>query len=421
LSLPRLAALSAAIVIAACGGEPSAGDLPSAVVRDSSGVAIVENVTPRWGPEESWRVNARPQLVIGVLEGDSAYQLFGVTDALRLPDGRIAIANAGSREIRFYDPAGLYLSTVGGEGDGPGEFRDIGWFEQLSPDTLVAYDYRAKRLSLFSAGGSFLSSATPQPPEGEPNPLFVGHLDDGSLLAVSLIAITPGTKPGLQRSSQLLVRYRPDGTFVDSVGRFPGRETYVTISETGQVTASALPLGHRAAYAASDAGIYVGGAERPEFGLFATDGRLLRVVRWDEPPRPVTPAMIAEVKRIRSQGWDELDPQFRARLEAMQEELPWPEELPVYARFIADAEENLWVERFSSPSDSLATWTVFDREGILLGRVQTPGDLRILQIGSDFILGVARDAMDVEQVRVHALEKPRTPAGRGEGGDARRR
>lgn len=400
----KAASVCAAFLVAACGGE--AGPEAGSSVRDSSGITIIESRAASWGRGEEWRVTPEPSLVIGVLEGDSEYQLFDVGGAIRLEDGRIVLANAGTHELRFYDATGAFLMAVGGEGDGPGEFRDIGWLEALGGDTLATYDYRAHRISLFDTEGTFLSAAVPQPPEGEANPLFVGYLSDGSLLAVSLIAVSPATESGMHRNAQLLIRYRPDGTFIDSVGRFPGRETYVKVDE-GRVTASALPLGRQGAYAASDEGIYVGGADRSEFGLFGIDGRLLRVVRWDQPPVKVTPEMIDEIKRRRSERWIEanLDAAFRAQLAAMQEEMPWPDRLPAYSRFIVDADKNLWVEHFSTPMETTSMWRVFDPAGILLGEVEVPAGVRIFQIGSDFILGVGRDEMDVEQVRVYGLKK----------------
>jgi hypothetical protein len=41
----------------------------------------------------------------------------------------------------------------------------------------------------------------------------------------------------------------------------------------------------------------------------------------------------------------------------------------------------------------------------LLGQVETPTRGRLLQIGSDFVLGVWRDELDVEQVRLYRLLK----------------
>jgi len=55
--------------------------------------------------------------------------------------------------------------------------------------------------------------------------------------------------------------------------------------------------------------------------------------------------------------------------------------------------------------DPAPLWTVFDPEGRVLGFVETPKGLDILQIGEDFILGRFEDEFEVENVQVWCLER----------------
>ncbi|MFQ5702894.1 MAG: hypothetical protein ACE5HT_02620 [Gemmatimonadales bacterium] len=89
-------------------------------------MTIVENSDPVRREGVGWRLADRPTVDIGEQQHDPNYQLFRVASAIRLSDGRIVIANAGTQELRFYDPDGMYDATTGGAGDGPGEFRNIG-------------------------------------------------------------------------------------------------------------------------------------------------------------------------------------------------------------------------------------------------------------------------------------------------------
>jgi len=76
------------------------------IVRDSAGVTIVENAAPRWADGEGWRLSPEPTLDIGVMDGELEYQFFQIAGAVRMPDGRLAVADRGSGEIRFFDGAG---------------------------------------------------------------------------------------------------------------------------------------------------------------------------------------------------------------------------------------------------------------------------------------------------------------------------
>ena len=67
---------------------------------------------------------------------------------------------------------------------------------------------------------------------------------------------------------------------------------------------------------------------------------------------------------------------------------------------------NLWVKEYSRPTDERPRWSVFDREGRWLGTVETPDGFRVQQIGPDWILGVEKDELEVEHVRMYPLVKP---------------
>ncbi len=106
-----------AIAVVACTDDTPRTD--TAIVRDSGGVRIVENATPA-NELAVWTLAGQPGLQLGTVEGNSAEQFFRVSGAVRLSDGRIAVANAGSQELRLFTPGGRHLRSVGGPGGGPG-------------------------------------------------------------------------------------------------------------------------------------------------------------------------------------------------------------------------------------------------------------------------------------------------------------
>lgn len=50
---------------------------------------------------------------------------------------------------------------------------------------------------------------------------------------------------------------------------------------------------------------------------------------------------------------------------------------------------------------------MFDPQGRWLGQVKTPARFLVFDIGADYIAGKAIDDLDVEHVRVYALNKAR--------------
>jgi len=122
---------------------------------------------------EVWRLSDTPLLEIGVREGEAAYQLDRASSSVRLADGRIAVLDGGSRQLRFFDAQGRFLRAVGAEGEGPGEFRNPTRLRRTPGDSLQVWDATLARLSFFDSLGAYLGSEVHPPDPENPMPLDV--------------------------------------------------------------------------------------------------------------------------------------------------------------------------------------------------------------------------------------------------------
>ena len=108
------------LIVAACSGRTDTAVRWDGTMRDSAGVVIVENYgTPMWSEGDAWRFTK--VLRIGVADGDPAYMFGSLTGLVILSDGRIVTGDAMNHIVRFFSPEGVFLSTLGQEGAGPGE------------------------------------------------------------------------------------------------------------------------------------------------------------------------------------------------------------------------------------------------------------------------------------------------------------
>lgn len=392
--------------LAACegaGGESSAGF----AVRDSAGIHIAESTAPAWRDGQGWTLSAEPTLDLGVVEGAPEYQFTRVTGAQRLADGRIAVANGGSQEIRFYDAAGKYLRAIGGQGGGPGEFRGLGAIQLLRGDSIFAFDVMQQRLSYFSPEGDFLRSAQLERAPDGGTPFATGALRDGSVVA-RVIGTAGGATEGLQRRSETYYHYSGDGKMLDTVSVRGGSERFVqTRSGGGEVMSMSImtPLfGHTQLAAVNGERAVFGDNESYELAVYTPDGALERLVRRPQAPRPVTDDALEALLKTRLDRVS--DPARRQSMERSYREIPHPSTMPSYEAVFLDDAGNLWVHDFEPTPSTPPRWTVFDPEGRMLGSVALPDRFRPMQIGSDFVLGVWSDDLDVQHVRMYRLEKP---------------
>ncbi|HSG82550.1 MAG TPA: hypothetical protein VLC48_09885 [Gemmatimonadota bacterium] len=363
--------------------------------RDSAGISVVESRAPAWSEGEGWRLATSPDLVVGVVEGSTEYQLFQVSSAGKLPDGRIVISNGGSQEIRFYDGEGKFLMATGREGEGPGEFKGIGPVWLLGADSLAVFDYRLARLSVFSTAGQFARTARLESCN-DGAAFATGLFGDGSLVAMS-VAIdreAPRTS-GPYRYPNLYCLYTTDGVLLDSLGTFPGDEGYAAAGDASLRVSARRPFGRQTQVALGVDRWFVGTSDSYEIEMRDLDGSLTHIIRRPVANRPI-PKEVAEEARRRM---FEMLQSMGGRVDGPA---PLPETMPAYASFLLDAEGNLWVEEYRI-GDEEPQWAVFNPEGRFLGIVEVPRQGQVMEIGSDYVLGVWSDELGSEQVRLYEL------------------
>lgn len=396
-----LLATLAVFSLAGCG---AASGSPRAAVRDSAGITIVENFGTAVPDESGWRVDPEPVLSIGTLEGEWQSQLFGVREALRLSDGRIAIANAGTEEIRIFGPDGAFQQLWGGDGEGPGEFQGLSLVGTLPGDTLVAVGRRTQRISLVHPDEGHIYSHTPEGLPGGPFEGF-GLFDDGRIVLRAGFHFDIGAlRNGPMRGEQTYYSANLDGSGAVEYPVLPGPEMFVQMGD-GSVSLMQLPFGKRPAVAVSSERVYLGGGDSYEIRSYSSEGVLDRILRLDQ--EPVLLTREDRDRHIEEQVAEARDMDEAREIRSSYTDDFFPEQLAAYLSFRTDPLDCLWVEETRLPGEHVPVWSVFDAEGRLQGRVSLPPDLRLLEVGEDYILGLYQDELDVEYVRMYRLERPR--------------
>jgi hypothetical protein len=397
--IPRIVFLSLTLAMSgACGG--ASGGAPAATVRDSAGIAIVENVFPDSTGVAWWTVEEPPRVDIGSAEADEEDALFQVGDALRLSDGRIVVTNGGAADVRYYAADGAHVRTSGRRGEGPGEFRQPRWLFPLAGDSVLVVDGR--RASVLDPNGEFvrdfLIGGT-----GAWLSAF-GRLADGSLIAAANLLDEANIVDGFQRPGLGMVRVGGDGAVLDTLTVVPGAEGVIHTGRSGGVIAtieiSMPPFAKRTVYTAAGDVIVVGTQDAPQVEVYDADGMLRRIVRTNAPMPVVTEEHLeAWYQRQREQMPAELRAQFDRRPEYEHA----GKVVPPYAAIELDDGGNIWILDFDDRMRPAGRWSVHDAEGRLLARIALPERFRPLHIGTDFILGVDRDELDVEHVQLFRL------------------
>ena len=368
-------------------------------IRDSLGIQIVENGGSSWTPEAAWTVADVPELSIGSVEDSPPQYLFSrIVGVLLLSDDRVAVADGGSSQVRFFGPDGVFQGLVGREGEGPGEFRWLGWIGECRADFLDAYDLRlgritSIRLSDLTVGETRLirSASFNRPPS-------IVQCVDGVLVGVVHGLGIPPATPGPVRWPVRIERYDPDGA-VRLIAEIPGDDRYFDGGDLGP-----RALGRRAVIAAAGDLIVTGTQDGPEVSIRTVTGELSRIIRWPDSSLAVTPADREAFVQglIRSARSEAAVTRIRSRLR----DYPFPSHHPAYGNVLFDDDGNLWVEASRRPSRPGNDWRVLSPSGEFLGVVSFPRGFRPMSFKRERVAGVWRDDLSVEFVWVLGIRKP---------------
>lgn len=389
--MSRVAAALGAALLVSCSGTETA-DRPGEIVqRDSAGVAVTTYPAGGFGDT----LSPVPVLTIG-REGDPNHEFFRLATVIPLASGNVVVANAGTYELRFFDPEGGYLRSVGGNGGGPAEFGFLSTAWLRPGDTLAVLDPNRRRLVLFDSAGTFVRGES-----------YAGDLPSESPQA-SGPCIFPGLM-GLLENGARVVRGWGCMAFQGSDGRRPITQTIEIVGSEGRNSLgdfsiawvweraspadprdsySLIPFGSPMAAALGRDEIYLSEGTDHEIAVHDAEGRLIRVLREDTVPPTVTEAdRDAYLAERASAGVDH------------PADVPFPERFGSYSKLVVSFESDLWARRVSRPGDEVQHWVVFPADGSEIRRLVVP-DIEVEAVRDGRIYGHRSDSLGIQTVLV---------------------
>ncbi|MEX2471237.1 MAG: hypothetical protein WEA34_03610 [Gemmatimonadota bacterium] len=343
---------------------------------------------------DRWTTNPEPALSVGEVDGDPRHLFSQITGVSLFPDGAFAVSEFSSRTIRVYDAEGRYVVSMGGPGEGPGEFGDINHLSVLPPDTLLAYDVSTLRLTRYLRDGTLLGTTSIEPAGGWPE-VVLGTYADGGVAVASLV---PSPRGGTEIVPDRMVigRYASDGSLVAVV------DTVTGIRRAGGTAVVPFsPFMH--AWLLGDS-VYVTDGTEPVVDVLDAEGRTIRQIR-------------VSISRL------DLDAAWRVlRAElAARDRTQWIEDLapgvteepvPVIATSMVDRDERIWLKHYEPATDAThlrggamagGRWTLVEADGRIVAEVELPDGFAPMDATGRSVLGIHRDELGVERVRVYDL------------------
>jgi hypothetical protein len=146
----------------------------------------------------------------------------------------------------------------------------------------------------------------------------------------------------------------------------------------------------------------VGETERRQIEALDYAGKIVTLIRWGNDPVPVT---ADDRNQFESYSLDRARANRQAHVRRWLDVISYPEAKPTFKELTTDRSGRLLVRNWEAFDSETVNWLVFETDGHLTTHLTVPSDLELLEIGSDYVIGIWKDELDVEFVKVYGLNK----------------
>ena len=331
-------------------------------------------------------------LRLGEDTDENAY-LFGQIVELAVDSkGRILIADRQPPSVVVFSVDGEWLGSVGGVGEGPGEYVTVDGVDVSPSDSVYVMDSdgsRPPRLHVYDPTDfTYVRQIRfPYDEDSGATGSAVGISHHGPIMHYStMIGHDNAGKP--RHSYVVLTSWA--GERIRELARLPALEIYSGLSSDGRPFVRRIKFFRYPVFRLSASQLLYSGWNA-EIDILVTSlaGDTVRTIRWPHDPVPLTrndiPAGLdAEVRKM------------------------YPEFKPAYRYFVIDDQDNIWIKDYVEveASASEARWQVLDFEGRMIGQVLLPRTLilYVIDTANALAYGTLRNEAGEDLVVVNSVD-----------------
>lgn len=297
-------------------------------------------------------------------EIDPSHSMVG---AVLLGNGTVVVNDR--TQLKYFGPNGTLIRAVGRHGRGPREFTHTREICRKLGDTILVFDYSGA-ISLWDSAGRFARAYGR--PQGRQVP---GSCDRNGYFVLQSPSATASSTDRRGGAAVLPTRLiRPDGSVVRELGQVPGPDARGLIGRSPSI----IPL---------EGAVLVCSGLTYELRWVRPNGSVLQITRLARLPLEISMAEarenveLAVPSRATQAERDGLVQRLTSR--------GFPSRWPAHSAVRVDPLGRVWVADFQSET----SWTVFGKDGMLLGRVDITklpslSRARLIDVGQDY-LGIA--------------------------------
>ena len=315
-------------------------------------------------------------------------------------DGEILVSESPrSPLVHVFESDGTYLSRVGDQGRGPGEFRYLSGAAIGAADSVYLWELVSNRILIYDPNDFSYVRSIEVRDDGEKQFNFLIHaIGDGWIMTKSLDSFLESDDGSMTINTNThyeLIKVNRDGSYgTDILGTVDEYEMIYDLEEGGIMIFQPVPFGRSPSWAVDHNDmLHYGWSDEIEIIAVSADGSTRDTIRYEHEPVPITDAeMTAAMPE---------EPHYRELVEAQE-----PHEMkPAFQTFVVDEMSRVWI-KLSSPEDATeAEWLILSRESHAVGRTTLPVAVNLEVIRGGYAYGVSQGGDFAPTIVVYEIQE----------------
>jgi hypothetical protein len=311
-------------------------------------------------------------------EDDENYMFYDLVTLAVDSEENIFVLDGGNCRIQKFDKNGNYLQTIGGRGEGPGEFEQPMWIQIDLKDRIYVHDSIRRNLHVFEKEGKFKETIRLT------HSLFLisGIAEKGNILSQTYFYSPEG-------STRDVVLMDSEGKVIKRIASYP----YELPPRIRNRTLG-NPYSHRLHFypALDGSGIY-GHSSEYRLYILSSSGETRFLIENNEKPEPITQKDKSGLIDRYLERQDKLNRKEKLIRNEVKKAYVFPKNKPFFSRIILDNENRIYIRRFKlyNPEDRSEVYDLFSEEGYYIYRVKMPLLPSIIKKGCIYRITPDRD------------------------------
>lgn len=323
--------------------------------------------------------------------------------ALTYPQGlavdahrNIYVADWLMNSVPVINGRGNLIRSIGGQGSGPGEFRNIEDVEILNGGNLLVYDPQMWRITIYFPDSDSVMKTISVPPG--PRTTFLttirGVIESADPIMVGVYVMANSPQNYTDRIRTDIVRtVSVEGTIIDSIVAFPHKENLM-LAAGGGFSVRTNPFGRRGVIHTHADRIYYGWTDTVGVRIYSLHGEFTGGFKVPYERAPVT-------SHDADQAVKDLDDDEAYLREVLRAHVPktWP----AFETFVVDDRGRVWFGIVGEGGET-ARWDGFTPGGEYVGSLKFPPNFDLMVVLGDRAYGVRTNDRNVPRIEIYRID-----------------